>query len=74
MVGPLGGSAREYLFVAAQYHCWLALAPLGTGSEELTPPKVEGKVIVGGANFGEEIAHGVVGGALRVYVTKRLKY
>jgi opacity protein-like surface antigen len=39
---------------------------------ELTPPKVEGKLIVGGANFGDEIPHVLAGGALRVYLTKRL--
>lgn len=41
-------------------------------SDQLTPPKVEGKVIVGSAIFGDDIEHKVVGGAVRVYVTKRL--
>ena len=39
---------------------------------QLTPPKVEGKVIFGSAIFNEDIEHKVVGGAVRVYVTKRL--
>lgn len=41
-------------------------------NDELTPPKVEGKVIVGGANFGEEIPHGLVGAAVRIYLTERI--
>jgi len=40
--------------------------------QELTPVKVEGKVIFGSAIFNEDIEHKVVGGAVRVYVTKRL--
>jgi hypothetical protein len=39
---------------------------------KLTPPKVEGKVIFGSSIFNEDIEHKVVGGAVRVYVTKRL--
>lgn len=39
---------------------------------QLTPPKVEGKVIYGGAIFDEDLKHTLVGGAVRVYVTKRL--
>ena len=39
---------------------------------QLTPPKVEGKVIFGSSIFNEDIEHKVVGGAVRVYVTKRL--
>jgi len=40
--------------------------------EQLTPPKVEAKVIWGGATFGEDDDHKLIGGAVRVYVTKRL--
>jgi hypothetical protein len=40
--------------------------------QQVTSPKVEGKVIFGGATFGEDIEHKLVGAALRVYVTKRL--
>ena len=61
----------RYLFVLAILLA--CVSPVSAqDAEELTPPKVEGKVIVGGANFGEEIPHGVAGGAFRVYVTKRL--
>lgn len=42
-------------------------------SDDLTPPKVEAKLIAGGASFAEPaIPHGVVGGAVRVYLTRRL--
>ena len=58
---------------------FLAASLMGTAESipaqkqnELSPPKVEGKIIVGGANFGEEIPHGLIGSALRIYVTKRL--
>ena len=40
--------------------------------QQLTHPKVEGKVIFGSALFGEDLEHKLVGGAVRVYVTKRL--
>lgn len=39
--------------------------------EQLTRPKVEGKVIYGGALFGEELEHSLVGASMRAYVTKR---
>jgi hypothetical protein len=41
-------------------------------SQQLRPPIVEGKVILGTATFGDDIDHKVIGGALRAYVTKRL--
>jgi len=41
-------------------------------SKQLTRPKVEGKVILGSAVFGEDLEHTLVGGAVRAYVTKRL--
>src|SRR5215204_6491140 len=41
-------------------------------NQQLTPPKVEGKVIFGSALFDNDTEHKVVGGAVRVYVTKRL--
>lgn len=40
--------------------------------QELTPPKVEGKVTFGSAVFNEDIEHKAVGGAIRVYLTRRL--
>lgn len=44
----------------------------GQQQEELTPPRAEVKAIVGGASFGEEIPHGVVGGAVRIYLSPRI--
>ena len=38
----------------------------------LTPPRAEVKAIVGGASFGEEGPHGVVGGAVRIYLSPRI--
>lgn len=39
---------------------------------ELTPPKVETKLVLGGASFAEpSIPHSIVGGAVRVYLTRR---
>ena len=40
--------------------------------QQLTRTKVEGKVIFGGVVFGEDVAHTTVGGAVRVYMTRRL--
>jgi hypothetical protein len=41
-------------------------------SDTLTPPKVEAKLILGGASFADpSIPHSIVGGALRVYLTRR---
>lgn len=41
-------------------------------SDTLTPPKVEAKFILGGSSFAEpSIPHGIVGGAVRVYLTRR---
>jgi len=40
--------------------------------QQLTRPKVEGKVMFGSAVFGEDLEHTLVGGAVRAYVTKRL--
>jgi len=41
-------------------------------SDGLTPPRVEAKLVLGGASFAEpSIPHGIVGGAVRVYLTRR---
>lgn len=40
--------------------------------QQLTPPKVEGKVIFGSSIFNDDTEHKVVGGAVRAYVTERL--
>ena len=60
-------------FFAAAIALLAGVSPLAAQEpQELTPPKIEAKVIVGGANFGEDLPHGLVGGAVRFYVTKRL--
>lgn len=41
-------------------------------SQQLTPPRLEGKVMFGTAIFNEDLEHKVVGGAVRAYLTKRL--
>lgn len=41
-------------------------------ADTITPPKIEGKVIFGSAVFNDDIEHKTVGGAVRVYLTKRL--
>lgn len=66
------GQIAKRLVSAAALVIAFAFPSLAQLSGGLTPPKFEGKVIVGGANFGEETPHGLVGAALRVYVTKRL--
>jgi hypothetical protein len=43
-----------------------------SAQQQLTRPKVEGKVIFGTAVFGEDLEHTLVGGAVRAYVTKRI--
>jgi hypothetical protein len=44
-----------------------------TAQSELTGPKVEARATVGGASFGDnEIPHGVIGGAVSIYVTRRI--
>lgn len=63
--------ARKY--VLAMGLVLVACVSTFAQEEQLTSPKIEGKVIVGGAMFGEEnLNHTVVGGAVRIYVTKRL--
>lgn len=40
--------------------------------QQLTPPKIEGKVIFGSSIFNEDLEHKVVGAAMRAYLTERL--
>jgi len=68
----------QWLLVAKKY-AWAVgvslvacVTPLSAQGQQLTPPKVEGKVIFGSVIFNEDIEHKVVGGAVRAYVTKRL--
>ena len=48
------------------------VTPLFAQQSQLTPPKVEAKAMFGGVIFNEDLEHTAVGGAVRVYVTKRL--
>ena len=66
----LVGASKYVLAVGVSL---MAVTPLyAQQGQQLTPPKIEGKVIFGSAIFGDDIEHKVVGGAIRVYVTKRL--
>ena len=65
-------TARKYVLAVGV--CLVAcVTPMSAQQgQQLTSPKVEGKVVFGGVVFGDDIDHKVVGGAVRVYVTKRL--
>jgi hypothetical protein len=62
-------SVRKYVFAVGV--SLVACATSLFAQQQLTRPKVEGKVIFGGAVFGEDLKHTLVGGAVRAYVTKR---
>ena len=63
-------SARKYVLAVGVL--LLACGPIfAQEGQQLTSPKIEGKVIFGGATF-NDIDHKLVGAAVRVYVTKRL--
>ena len=65
-------AARKYV-LAVGVSLVACVTPLcAQQSQQLKPPRVEGKVIFGSATFGDDIDHKVVGGAVRAYVTKRL--
>jgi hypothetical protein len=65
-------AARKYV-LAVGISLMACVTPLyAQESQQLTSPTIEGKVIFGGATFGEDLNHTLVGGAVRVYVTKRL--
>ena len=64
-------AARKYV-LAVGVVLMACVTPLfAQQSQQLAPPRVEGKVIFGTATFGDDIEHKVVGGAVRVYVTKK---
>lgn len=64
-------AARKYVLAAGAIVA--CVTPLcAQQDQQLTRPKVEGKVIFGSVIFNEDIEHKVVGGAVRVYITKRL--
>jgi len=66
---------RKYVLATATLIIACA-TPLCAQSQQLTRPKVEGKVIFGTADFiavdDTDLQHTLVGAAVRVYVTKRL--
>ena len=62
--------ARKYVLAIGV--CLVACVTPLSAQDQLTHPKVEGKVIFGTVTFNEDIDHKVVGGAVRIYVTKRL--
>lgn len=64
------GAARKFVLVVGVLVV-ACVAPLHAQQSQLTPPKVEAKVLFGGASF-DDIDHNVVGAAVRIYVTKRL--
>jgi Outer membrane protein beta-barrel domain len=65
-------AARKYV-LAVGVSLVACVTPLSAQQDhQLTPPKVEGKVIFGSAIFNEDLEHKVVGGSVRAYVTKRL--
>lgn len=65
-------AARKYV-LAVSVSLVACVTPLyAQQDQQLTPPKVEGKVIFGSAVFGEDLEHKLIGGAVRAYVTKRL--
>ena len=69
---PLWLSVAKQLAMSALFALVLATSLSAQQSDQLTPPKFEGKILVGSAIFGDDIEHKVVGGAVRIYVTKRL--
>ena len=65
-------AARKYV-LAVGVSLMACVTPLyAQQDQQPTPPKVEGKVILGSAIFNDDVEHKVVGGAVRVYVTERL--
>ena len=64
-------AARKYV-LALGLLLVAGVTPLFAQEQQPTSPKIEGKVVFGSATFGEDLQHTVVGGAVRVYVTKRL--
>jgi hypothetical protein len=64
--------ARKYVLAVGV--CLVAcVAPLAAQEgQQLTGPKVEGKVILGSAVFNGDLEHKIVGGAVRIYLTKRV--
>ena len=64
-------AASKYVLAVGLF-LMACVTPLSAQLSQLTPPKVEAKVIFGSALFGEDLEHTLVGGSVRAYVTKRL--
>jgi hypothetical protein len=64
-------TAGKYVLAVGLFLVSCATPLFAQQSRQLTRPKVEGKVIFGSAIFDEDLEHKLVGGAVRVYVTKR---
>lgn len=65
-------AARKYVLAVGVSLVGCVSPLFAQQTQKLPAPRVEGKVIFGSAVFGDEIEHKIVGGAVRVYVTKRL--
>ena len=65
-------TAGKYVLAVGLFLMACAAPLCAQQSQQLTSPRIEGKVIFGSAVFGEDLEHKLVGGAVRVYVTKRL--
>jgi hypothetical protein len=64
--------AHACMSTALMLFCFL---PVFAQQEDLTPPKAEIKLTVGAAGFTSEqgrIPHGLAGGSVRIYVTRRV--
>jgi hypothetical protein len=71
---PGGLPRRCFATFATAMLMTLCLMSNASAQESLSPPKVEVKVTAGGASFGfdDTTGHSAVGGAIRIYLTKRL--
>lgn len=65
-------TVRKYVLAVGAFVVGCVTPLYAQQDQQLTSPKIEGKVIFGSAIFGEDLEHKLVGAALRVYVTKRL--
>ena len=62
-------AARKYILAVGVF---LVAGVTPLSAQQVSPPKIEGKVVFGSAIFNDDLEHKLVGAALRVYVTKRL--
>ena len=65
-------AARKYVLAVGAFLVACVTPLSAQPDQQLTRPKVEGKVIFGSATFGDDIEHTLYGGAVRVYLTERL--